>query len=260
MAEEKLAQKKEELEKEIKRNNFINLEMNQIAQIRSLRLWIFLVTLISINICLLISVNYDFFENTFFSVDQIGRSGFTIPYFDGSLSISRASRTFPQYLIFKPGMIITSFLLCFYWYKNNFLINHFNNTNLKKNAFMIFGILSAIFLLTHSILLGLETDIKIFKLLRRVVLLGFIIFEIIAQSLLVISFYRLKDKVNSFFRSSVLKLKILLVSLLIFVAVISVPLLIVSGNVHLKHGLEWNYFIGVIIFYLFTYFFWKKKN
>ena len=36
---------------------------------------------------------------TQYSVDQIGRSGFTIPYIDGSISISRASRTFPQYLI-----------------------------------------------------------------------------------------------------------------------------------------------------------------
>jgi hypothetical protein len=234
--------------------------MKEITKIRSLSLWIFLVPLIAVNLCLLISVNFHLFENTFFSVDQIGRSGFTIPYFDGSLSISRASRTFPQYLVFKPGMAITALLLCLYWYKNNFLINHFNNTYLKKNAFMGFGILSAIFLLIHSILLGLETDIKIFKLLRRVVLLSFIIFEIIAQSLLVMNFYRLKRKLNSFFNSGILKLKILLVSILIFVAIISAPLLIISGNVHLKHGLEWNYFIGVIIFYLLTYFFWKKKN
>ena len=234
--------------------------MKQIAQIRSLSLWIFLVPLIAVNICLIISVNYDLLENTFFSVDQIGRSGFTIPYFDGSLSISRASRTFPQYLIFKPGMMITGFLLCFYWYKNNFLINYFNNTHFKKNTFMIFGVLSAIFLMTHSVLLGLETDVKLFKLLRRVVLLSFIIFEIIAQSLLVINFYRLKKKLNSFFNYNILKLKILLVTILIFVALISIPFLIISGNVHLKHGLEWNYFIGVIIFYLLTHFFWKKNN
>ena len=82
--------------------------MKEITQIRSLSLWIFLVPLITINICLLISVNFDLLENTFFTVDQIGRSGFTIPYLDGSLSISRASRTFPQYLIFKPGMTITA--------------------------------------------------------------------------------------------------------------------------------------------------------
>ena len=234
--------------------------MKEITQIRSLSLWIFLVPLLTINTCLLISVNYHFFENTLFSVDQIGRSNFTIPYLDGSLSISRASRTFPQYLIFKPFMIITAILLCFYWYKNNILINYFKNTGFRKNNFMIFGILSALFLMVHSILLGLETDIKIFKFLRRVVLVSFIIFEIIAQSLLVLNFYKLKTKLKDFFNPNILKLKILLVSLLIFVAIISVPLLIVNGNIHFKHGLEWNYFIGVILFYLLTSFFWKKKN
>ena len=234
--------------------------MKEITQIRSLSLWIFLVPLIAINICLLISVNFDILENTFLTVDQIGRSGFTIPYLDGSLSISRASRTFPQYLIFKPGMTITAILLCLYWHKNNLLINHFRNTGLKKNAFMVFGVLSAFFLLVHSILLGLETDIKIFKFLRRVVLLSFVVFEIIAQSLLVINFYRLKIKLKDYFNSSILKLKIALVSLLIFIAIISIPLLIVNGNVHFKHALEWNYFIGVIFFYLLTNFFWKNKK
>ncbi len=232
--------------------------MKEIASIRRLSLWIFLIPFIAINACLFISVNYHLFENTIFSVDQIGRSGFSIPYLDGSLSISRASRTFPQYLIFKPGMVLTAILLCIYWYKNNSLINQFKNEINKRNAFMIFGILSAIFLVIHSLLLGVETDIKIFKFLRRVVLLSFIIFEIVAQAILVLNFYKLKQQINSYFNLSVLKLKIILVSILIVVAVLSVPILITSGNVHFKHGLEWNYFIGVILFYLLTRFFWKK--
>jgi len=232
--------------------------MKEIVSIRQLSLWIFLIPFIAINTCLLISVNYDFFQNTYFQVDEIGKSGFTIPYLDGSLSISRASRTFPQYLIFKPGMVLTAILRCIYWYKNNSLINQFKNEINKKNAFMIFGILSAIFLVIHSLLLGVESDIKIFKFLRRVVLLSFIIFEIVAQAILVLNFYKLKQQINSYFNLSILKLKIILVSILILVAVLSVPILITSGNVHFKHGLEWNYFIGVILFYLLTRFFWKK--
>ena len=89
------------------------------TQIKKLSLWIFLVPFISINLCLFISVNFHIFENTFLSVDQIGRSGFTFPYIDGGVSISRVSRTYPTYLIFKPGMIITSVLLMFYWIKTN---------------------------------------------------------------------------------------------------------------------------------------------
>ena len=73
--------------------------MNEITQIRKLSLWIFFIPLIAINLCLIISQNPEYLEKTIFAVDMIGISGFSIPYIDGSLSISRASRTFPQYLI-----------------------------------------------------------------------------------------------------------------------------------------------------------------
>ena len=102
--------------------------MKEIAQIRKLSLWIFLIPLLAINLCLIISQNPEFLENTIFSVDQIGRSGFSIPYLDGSLSISRASRTYPSYLLFKPGMIITSILLIYYWISNNSLFNRIKET------------------------------------------------------------------------------------------------------------------------------------
>ena len=102
--------------------------MLEIAQIRKLSIWIFLIPLLAINLCLFISQNPEFLEETIFTVDQIGRSGFSIPYLDGSLSISRASRTYPQYLIFKPSMIITGFLLFYYWDYNNNLICKLRNT------------------------------------------------------------------------------------------------------------------------------------
>tara|TARA_B100000579_G_scaffold359665_1_gene316524 strand:- start:46 stop:750 length:705 start_codon:yes stop_codon:yes gene_type:complete len=232
--------------------------MLEITQIRKLSLWIFFIPLIAINLCLFITINYSLFENTIFQVDQIGRSAFTIPYLDGSLSISRASRTYPAFLIFKPGMILTSILLFFYWKKNNELINKFNNISGKIYKFKTFGVLSAIFLSIHALLLGVDIDIKIFKLLRRVILLSFIIFEIIAQGLLVYNFYKLKEKINSFYRPLLLRIKILLVFTLASVAIASLPILVTKGNVHFKHALEWNYFIGVIFFYLLTRFFWKK--
>ena len=89
--------------------------MPEITQIRKLSIWIFFIPLLAINLCLLISQNPELLEETIFTVDQIGRSAFSIPYLDGSLSISRASRTFPQYLIFKPSMIFTAILLYYYW-------------------------------------------------------------------------------------------------------------------------------------------------
>ena len=233
--------------------------MNNITQIRKLSLWIFFIPLLGINLCLIISQNYQFLENTIFSVDMIGRSGFSIPYLDGSLSISRASRTFPQYLIFKPAMFLTAVLLFIYWKNNNQLINNLNSSNLNYK-FKTFGILSAIFLVVHSILLGVKFDIQIYKLFRRVVLLLFIIFEIIAQGILVYHFYKLKLKLEKLINKRVLVLKIILVSILALVAVLSLPILITKGNTHFKHALEWNYFVGVISFYLLSRFFWMRTT
>ena len=232
--------------------------MKEIAQIRKLSLGIFIIPLVGINLCLFISQNPELLENTFFSVDQIGRSGFSIPYLDGSLSISRASRTFPQYLIFKPAMFLTALLLFFYWKNNNDLINNLNSSNFNYK-FKTFGILSAVFLVIHSILLGVKFDIQIYKLFRRVVLLLFIIFEIIAQGILVYHFYKLKLKLENLVNKKVLILKIILVSILALVGVLSLPILIAKGNTHFKHALEWNYFVGVISFYLLSRFFWKRS-
>ena len=126
--------------------------MNQISRIRKISIWIFFLPVIVLNVCLFISVNYLIFENTIFAVDQIGRSDFTIPYIDGSVSISRTARTYPTYLIFKPGMIITAFLLIKYWIANNTMAQKINNTE-KNYRFLIFGVGSAIFLIVHSIFL-----------------------------------------------------------------------------------------------------------
>ena len=233
--------------------------MKEIAQIRRLSLWIFFIPLIAINLCLFISQNPEYLENTFFTVDQIGRSGFSIPYLDGSLSISRASRAFPQYLIFKPAMIVTAIILYYYWANNNDLVNKFKLTNINYK-FKTFGILSAVFLGIHSVFLGIKFDIQIYKLMRRVVLLLFIIFEIIAQGILVYHFFKIKEKISELINKKVLILKATLVSVLATVALLSVPTLVDKGNTHFKHALEWNYFVGVILFYLFTRFLWKRTT
>ena len=233
--------------------------MNEIAQIRKLSLWIFFIPFLAINLCLLISQNYDFLENTIFTVDQIGRSGFSIPYLDGSLSISRASRTFPQYLIFKPAMILTAVLLYCYWNNNNKLVNQYKSTNINYK-FKIFGILSAVFLAIHSIFLGIKFDIQVYKLLRRVVLLLFIIFEIIAQGILVYHFFKIKNRLAKLIRKRILIFKLVLVSILATVAILSLPVLLNKDNTHFKHALEWNYFVGVILFYLFSRFFWNRTT
>jgi len=234
--------------------------VEEIGKIKKLSIWIFILPVVILNLCLFISINYHFLENTVFSVDQIGRSGFSIPYIDGSLSISRSARTYPQYLLFKPGMILTAILLIQYWNANKKLFKIIDEENKNKKHFFIFGVGSAIFLIFHSILLGIEIEIDVFKFIRRFVLLGFIIFEIIAQALLVINIFKIKDKIDSLINKKILTLKIILVSILAIVAVLAAPILNSSEYTHFKHALEWNYFLGVVAFYLLTYLFWKNES
>jgi len=90
------------------------------------------------------------------------------------------------------------------------------------------------------------------------VILGFIIFEIVAQTLLVISIFKIKEKIKKLINKKILILKIILVIILIITALAAIPFLASSGYPRFKHALEWNYFIGVIFFYLLSFLFWKK--
>jgi len=229
------------------------------TQIKNISIWIFIIPVVVLNLCLLISVNGHILQGTIFQVDAIGRSAFTIPYLDGGTSISRSSRTYPQYLLFKPGMIITSLLLIKYWFANNELIKKINNEN-KNKSFVFFGVGSAIFLILHSIFLGITFEVEFYKLFRRLILLGFIIFEIIAQALLVSSIFKIKKRIENLINQKILVLKIILVSVLIIVAIFSIPILNSVEHSIFKHALEWNYFIGVVTFYLLTFLFWKRRK
>jgi hypothetical protein len=89
-------------------------------------------------------------------------------------------------------------------------------------------------------------------------MLSFIIFEIIAQAYLVATLYSFKDKLENYINNKYLILKIILVTLLIIVAIVSIPIVSMPGNKFLKHALEWDYFLGVITFYLLTFLMWKN--
>ena len=234
--------------------------MRNIDKIRKTSIWIFILPLVALNLCLFISVNYNIFENTIFIVDQVGRTGFTIPYVDGNVSISRTARGYPAYLIFKPAMILTAILVIKYWFENNKLLGAVKNEEGKKNYFFIFGVGSAIFLILHSIFLGIKFDYDLYKLFRRFVILAFIIFELVAQALLVINIFKIKEKIEKRINKKILILKIVLVSFLSIVSIASIPFLLSSGYTHFKHALEWNYFIGVVLFYFLSFLFWKKET
>ena len=229
--------------------------MKDINKVKSISIWIFIVPFVAVNTCLILITQ---FPGLFPNKEDLILN--TVPYIDGGASISRTARVFPTYLIFKPAMFLTSYLLIRYWLLNKEIISTYekNHKYLKKIVF--FGIGSAVCLTLHSIFLGIKFDFEIYKLFRRVIMLSFIVFEVVAQTYLVLSLYSIKEKLSKLINLKILKTKAILVSLLILVAIISIPLVTMPGNKFLKHALEWDYFLAVIFFYFLTFLMWKKNN
>ena len=177
--------------------------MSSIGKVRSISVWIFIIPFISVNTCLLIVTNFH----------QILEPGIpinpTFPYFDGGASISRTARPYPSWLIFKPAMFLTSFLLIKYWLLNKNIISFFDKDHKNINKIVYFGIASAIALTIHSIFLGIKFDNDLYKLFRRVIMLMFITFEIVAQAYLVATLYSFKNRLSEYINKIYLTLKIL---------------------------------------------------
>ena len=236
--------------------------MEQINKVKHLSIWIFIIPFFAVNLCLILITQ---FQGLFPNNEDLIHN--TIPYIDGGASISRTARPYPSWLIFKPAMFLTSFLLIKYWFYNKKIINQFYENHKNINKIIFFGIASAVALTVHSIFLGIKFDNDIYKLFRRIIMLSFIVFEIIAQAYLVATFYSIKDKLVDHIYLKILRLKFILVSILIVVALISIPIISLPGDnffgfnlKFFKHALEWDYFLGVISFYLLTFFMWKKIN
>ena len=228
--------------------------MDSIHKVKSISIWIFIIPFISINLCLLIVTKFHEIL-----APGVPISSSVLPYFDGGVSISRTVRNYPLYLIFKPAMFLTSYLLIKYWISTKDIINHFNPGHKHIKKIFFFGIASAIFLTIHSIFLGIKIDNDFYKFSRRVVMLAFIIFELIAQAYLVATFLDLQEKLQLHINEKILKIKKNLITVLIAVSIIALPFLPFNNFKFIKHALEWDLFLGIIIFYLLTFFMWKKK-
>ena len=108
--------------------------MDSINKVKSISIWIFIIPFVAVNTCLiLITTFHDLFPN---KEDVL--VGFIFPYLDGGASISRTARVFPTYLIFKPAMFLTAYLLIKYWIHNKkIVLSIYENTSMLKNSYIL---------------------------------------------------------------------------------------------------------------------------
>ena len=148
-----------------------------------------------------------------FEIAGKGFSKVKNPYLYGEVSISRTARYFPATLIFKPLIILSAILLLFYWKNNLNLFREFKKQKIIldfSKTFFYIGILSSLFLILHATFLGLDFESKLFDKLRRVIIVLFIIFELLAQIFLTMNLFKFKRTIAKYINSKILKIKLYL--------------------------------------------------
>tara|TARA_Y100000590_G_scaffold152366_1_gene174929 strand:+ start:312 stop:1337 length:1026 start_codon:yes stop_codon:yes gene_type:complete len=212
----------------------------------------------------LILNNFQFLEKLLIKAQINNKTGFSSiknPYLYGEVSISRTARYFPATYIFKPFIIITAIFLFLYWKNNLNLFNYFRNKNILgdfSNKFFYFGAFSCIFLILHATFLGLEFESKLFSQIRRLIIILFIVFEVLAQIFLTKNLFKFKNNLQKNIHSPVLVTKITFVSIVALVTLVSFTILaFFEPGSNFKHMLEWNYFSFLLFYYILSRFLWK---
>ena len=199
--------------------------------------------------------NIKFHKNT-----SLGTSDLVNPILYGETSISNIVKRFPIKMLFKPLMYLSVLLMILYWIFYNKILNQLLE-NKKTNLFYIFGILSAIFLLLHVIFLGWTFEDLFLKKLRRIYIVFFILFEVLAQAFLIQKIFSKKTLIKAYLNSIFVYMKLIFVVLIcLSTVIILVFLALFDLSDKVDYILEWNYFLILLVFYLLTFFMWKKTN
>ena len=192
-------------------------------------------------------------------ISQLGSNVKINPFINGETSISNIVKRFPINLVFKPLLFISVIFMYLYWKNYSYLFIEILNS--RNNKFVFFGIASALFLFLHILFLGMEIDSKIFKLLRKLIIVFFILSEIIAQFLLTIKLFKNKKNLSYYCNSYIINIKLLfIITITTISSIIIFILLIYDLSTRVDYILEWNYFAALLFYYLLSALMWKKRT
>lgn len=181
------------------------------------------------------------------------------PFIYGEASISNIVKRFPINYVFKSFLFVSVIFMYLYWVNYKRLFIEILNSN--NNKFIYFGVASAIFLFFHVLLLGVEFDSKIMKLIRKLIIAFFILSEIIAQFYLSIVLFKNKENLNNFCNTNIINIKLFFVAIISFISLIVISILLIYDlSSKVDYILEWNYFAGLLFYYLLSFMMWKKTN
>ena len=190
----------------------------------------------------------------------LGISQTVFPFIDGKASISNIVRHYPSNIVFKPLMFITSIIMFFYWINYNSFLNKVLPFKKRVNSFTLFGILSAIFIFLHILFLGMENQTDFIRQIRRIIIVSFILFEVLAEVYLAKKLYNFRNILEQYMYKKIILAKIIFVSIIVFATVIILFLITIKDmDGSFNNIVEWNYFTFLLIFYLLSAIAWKKN-
>jgi hypothetical protein len=184
------------------------------------------------------------------------------PFISGCYSVSRVGRSYPAVLIFKPMMVITIVLMIVYFFEHYRIFKKFLINKIYLNLILLSGLISSFALFIYIIFLGIEGS-EIWRFMRRGGIFIYIIFLIISQFLIVLSYLKIKNDYKVIISSKIININFYFIFLLIIFGIILILLIDIfslTTSWYIKNIIQWNYFLLMNLFFLNTYFVWKKLD
>ena len=184
------------------------------------------------------------------------------PFISGCYSVSRVGRSYPAVLIFKPMMVITIVLMIIYFFEHYRIFKKFLINKIYLNLILLSGLISSFALFIYIIFLGIEGS-EIWRFMRRSGIFIYIISLIISQFLIVLSYLKIKNDYKVIISNKIININFYFIFLLIILGIILILLIDIFSLTtpwYIKNIIQWNYFLLMNLFFLNTYFVWKKLD
>jgi hypothetical protein len=217
--------------------------------LKRLNLGLFIIPSVTIILCLITTIYLNILD-------------FCNPFINGCYSISRVGRSYPAVLLFKPMMIITIILMIAYFFEHYRIFKKFLLNKIFLNLILLSGLVSSFSLLVYIIFLGVEGS-EIWRFMRRGGIFIYIISLIISQFLIALTYLKIKNDYQVIISSKIIDINfcynvLLIISGIIIILITDIFNLTTSWYV--KNIIQWNYFLLMNLFFLNTYFIWKKLD
>jgi hypothetical protein len=184
------------------------------------------------------------------------------PFISGCYSVSRVGRSYPAVLIFKPMMVITIILMIVYFFEHYRIFKKFLVNKIYLNLILLSGLISSFALFIYIIFLGIEGS-EIWRFMRKGGIFIYIISLIISQFLIVLTYLKIKNDYKVIISSKIININFYFIFLLIICGIILILLIDIFSLTtpwYIKNIIQWNYFLLMNLFFLNTYFVWKKLD